>query len=382
MNGAPFSFGGEEDLEPSFDAETEQEFRGTLLRDQRNSTLICAASAIAIWSCFAVFDIVRVLGLPPGDWRLEVAILFISRAIVLGGLVAVAIEVRRGFVRYDRLVVVIYLLLGLAVSLTANMAKTMGTFAVDSAQVAVVMAAFLPIGLRFRQALFLAVAAAVMSIVTTVLVLSPALLRESLQLFLTILVALPLAAMGGYLRERSERKQFLLRKLLATQASIDPLTGLPNRRAFRWRVESGLRHCEREQRPAILAVVDVDHFKLFNDHYGHAGGDVALQKVADVIRHSARRPLDITARVGGEEFCIFLFDVDVTRAKVPLEGILNGVRELALTHDTAPRGIMTVSMGAAVFDGTESLDTLYRRADDALYHSKTTGRDSLYFAEQ
>lgn len=364
----------------SFDRETEREFRVALRVEQRTSTLVCAISGVIIWSAFAMLDLYRAQHLPAGDFRGQINFILAARTIVLVALIGCAVMVWRGARRYENLVLITYILLGLVTSVSANLAKSIGAFAVDSAQIAIVMAAFLPIGLTFRQALSAAIIVTLMSSAATLLILPADLLHESLQFMLTMVVALVLSATGGYLREKAERKQFRLRKLLATQAAIDPLTGLPNRRTFQWRAEGGLRQCMREGRPAVLAIVDVDHFKKYNDRYGHSEGDIALQKVAAAIQAAAKRPLDVTARFGGEEFCVFLYDTDMSRSSVPLGGILTGVKNLRIEQLEAIDGIMTVSVGAAAFDGSETLDTLFRRADEALYKSKEAGRDQLQFS--
>ncbi|MET3925067.1 GGDEF domain-containing protein [Devosia sp. 2618] len=364
----------------TFNRETEVEFRAAVLRDQRQATLVCAVGAFIIWVGFATLDMFRIWYLPPGDWAWQVALLLIGRAVVMAALIGTIFEVWLGRQRYDRLVVVVFVLVGLVASLTANLARSMGAFAVDSAQVAVVMAAFLPIGLRFKQSLTVGLIVTCACVWITLQVLPHSMIQDSAQLILTIIVAFLLAATGGYLREAADRKQFLLRRELAEQASIDILTGLPNRRVFQWHVESALRQCVREKKSAVLAIIDVDNFKQYNDHYGHVEGDAALRKVAQSLRATARRPLDITARVGGEEFCVFLFDTDLARCQAALEQLLVRVRQLSIQHRDSATGVVTISAGATNFDGAEDLAGLYRRADAALYQSKTAGRNQLSFS--
>jgi diguanylate cyclase (GGDEF)-like protein len=130
-----------------------------------------------------------------------------------------------------------------------------------------------------------------------------------------------------------------------------------------------------------LTVIDIDHFKLYNDRYGHVEGDAALELVANAIRSVARRPLDLTSRIGGEEFCLLLYEVDEGQAVSRLEEILAAVTQANVDHFDSPTGKLTVSVGSATFDGSESLDLLYRRADAALYASKANGRNTFSRAE-
>lgn len=162
--------------------------------------------------------------------------------------------------------------------------------------------------------------------------------------------------------------------------NVDGLTGLSNRRYFDEYLEVEWERARREQAPLSLLMVDVDHFKLYNDSYGHVGGDEVLRKVAAVLRHAARRPTDMAARFGGEEFALIM-------PATPLEGIVAqgeifraGVEALMLAHcasTTAPH--VTVSIGAAsvVPQRDAKATLLIQAADAALYQAKRTGRNRV-----
>src|SRR5690606_17910739 len=120
---------------------------------------------------------------------------------------------------------------------------------------------------------------------------------------------------GGYLREHADREQFLLRGMLERFAFYDPLTSLANRRLFEQHMTTVLMHAARQREPVVYGVIDVDFFKQYNDHYGHAAGDIALQRVAGVLAGVAQRPMDMAARVGGEEFVLLLYGIDLDSAK-------------------------------------------------------------------
>jgi diguanylate cyclase (GGDEF)-like protein len=152
-------------------------------------------------------------------------------------------------------------------------------------------------------------------------------------------------------------------------AATDPLTGLPNRR----RLEESLG-----RRPAAVAMIDIDHFKLYNDRYGHQAGDECLRRVAHVIGANVRES-DVVVRYGGEEFAVILDNADEVTALAVAERIRAAVEDLAEPHDAAPRGRVTVSIGVAAGDpatGTAP-DDLLGAADACLYAAKAAGRNGV-----
>jgi diguanylate cyclase (GGDEF)-like protein len=169
-----------------------------------------------------------------------------------------------------------------------------------------------------------------------------------------------------------ERTEFLHK----TASLIDPLTGIANRRAFLEGSEELARRIESDPRPASVLLIDLDHFKLINDNYGHAFGDRVLQifaKTADV--HLG--PLDLVGRLGGEEFAVLLYDADQDRALAVAEEIRIAFSENARQvdgHDVRA----TASVGVAV-SGKGALDVhaLLAQADQALYFAKERGRNRV-----
>ncbi|MDM4765773.1 sensor domain-containing diguanylate cyclase [Pelomonas sp. SE-A7] len=164
------------------------------------------------------------------------------------------------------------------------------------------------------------------------------------------------------------------------QASLhDALTGLPNRRYLDRMLPIEWRRSGRGQQCFSALFIDIDHFKRFNDRYGHAAGDACLRQVAECMRTALQRPGDALIRYGGEEFLCLLPDTDAAGARKVAEGLLDAVRALALRHEDSPTAqIVTLSIGVATgrpLDG--SPEALLREADAALYAAKSSGRDRV-----
>ncbi|MFN8653114.1 MAG: GGDEF domain-containing protein, partial [Gemmatimonadales bacterium] len=165
---------------------------------------------------------------------------------------------------------------------------------------------------------------------------------------------------------------------LRRQSRSDRLTGLPNRSFFDERVQAELSRARRYGEPVSLAMIDIDHFKKFNDTWGHAAGDVALRGVASAILTSVRQS-DLLVRYGGEEFVVLLPGMDRDAAMERVEDMRLTVEQLPLSlprrEDSAR---VTVSIGLAVYgsDGTQAEDLL-DRADARLFEAKATGRNRL-----
>lgn len=162
-------------------------------------------------------------------------------------------------------------------------------------------------------------------------------------------------------------------------SSTDSLTGLLNRRAFMDRLDDELARASRYGRPISALMIDIDHFKQFNEMYGHLGGDVALQNVADTI-HARVREGDIVGRYGGEEFIVALPETSVERAMATAEQLRQAVAAtpLVLEHRT-DNGHVTVSIGVASWpEGGQVLSKLLQRADASLYAAKKAGRDQVH----
>lgn len=185
------------------------------------------------------------------------------------------------------------------------------------------------------------------------------------------------------MRDITEQKD--LQDKLASLAATDALTGLANRRAFDERLADEWARARRDGTQLSLLLIDVDHFKKFNDHYGHLAGDGCLRALGRILSAIARRPADLAARYGGEEFAVLLPDTGPDGCAEVGEGIRQALHDLAMVHaQNPPSRLVTVSVGAATSVPSQASDssTLVAAADRALYAAKDSGRDRLVVSGQ
>ena len=168
-------------------------------------------------------------------------------------------------------------------------------------------------------------------------------------------------------------------KDLLRLSTMDGLTGISNRRMYDDLGKREWRRCERMKKPISLVLVDVDHFKSFNDKYGHQAGDECLKSVAAQVAKIGQRPTDLVARYGGEEFVLVLGETNVDGARWLASRLCQKIAEMNIPNDAASSRHVTVSCGvASVMPNDErSLDVLLKSADRALYRAKAAGRDRV-----
>ena len=186
----------------------------------------------------------------------------------------------------------------------------------------------------------------------------------------------------GTLKNVSWRKQSQIDLKIANEklermALSDGLTGIANRRLFHQTLQAEWLRCARAGQALALLMVDIDHFKLYNDHYGHAGGDQCLRRVAQTLAGCSRRGGDLISRFGGEEFAILLPAADLASACAVAQTCLDAIRRAAIIHAASPVGPwLSVSVGVASVQANAGgpAQSLLERADAALYRAKHLGR--------
>ncbi len=173
-----------------------------------------------------------------------------------------------------------------------------------------------------------------------------------------------------------EFNNFKLTEKLIRSLNLDPLLLIPNRQAFFSSISNKLARKTDDDIGAAILMLDVDHFKLYNDHYGHPAGDRCLQQVVACVQESLREDIDMFGRYGGEEFILFLDQVDEAGAQLVAERILSNIEQLALPHiGSATARYVTISIGIAPWQPGSSLESLCELADQALYQAKRNGRN-------
>ena len=246
-----------------------------------------------------------------------------------------------------------------------------------------IVAVYFVFGLTFRSAIAVNSIAVVGYAILAVSKSMPAV--ELTHYVTTLLFANVICVAGACNLEHARRTAWLEGRRLAETAMQDGLTGIHNRRRFDEHLQRAWAQSIRERKPIALLFADIDHFKAFNDRYGHQAGDEAMKSVAGVLSRFARRPLDLAARYGGEEFAIILFDTRREQAELIGEEIMEAVRQLRIPHSgSGAAKVLTISMGIACVTpaARRSWTGVIQLADQALYAAKDGGRNRAAVLEQ
>ena len=237
---------------------------------------------------------------------------------------------------------------------------------------------FFFLGLQFRAALFCCVVTvSAYALSANHFGLAPDVAARSYVLLLIGVVAYAVAARH---LERSSRQSFLEGHLITELAQRDGLTGTRNRRAFDEHLGQLWQQAIDRKHAIAILLIDIDHFKAYNDCYGHQAGDHTLRRVAQAIQKFARQPPNILARYGGEEFALVLYDADTAKAKDVADQLRRAVNELNIEHrDSKTAQRVTISVGVAAVQATSerSPHGAVQLADQALYEAKVSGRNRV-----
>lgn len=356
-----------------FSAPLEQEYRAYAQRDSAVLKRVSVVFALIVWMAFLLVDV----------WMISAPLLYTLLAIRLG-VAALLIACGRLILlnRHPGLLVPLSLVCIGAVGLGAAAIVAIGhgqnAFFPYEGLLLVCMAAYFLVGLRLVEALSI-----------SFLVLLAYGLFDGLgglpaeRLFNNLLFLVfgnLIGAVGCYLLEFKSREHFLVSQLIRVQADHDSLTGLHNRRSFNRQLARLWRQAQREELELALLLCDVDHFKAYNDHYGHQAGDRALQRVSALLSDSARRPLDMAVRLGGEEFAVLLYGIGADEAHQRGEALRQALQDEQVAHaGSTTAAVLTISVGVACLRPQHgvSLDLLFEHADRALYEAKAFGRNQV-----
>jgi diguanylate cyclase (GGDEF)-like protein len=209
-------------------------------------------------------------------------------------------------------------------------------------------------------------------------------MSELLYMSSILAAATVVGTVASYNWEKMLRMTFAEQKTLNELAQRDGLTRLYNRRIFDDYIERVWRQARREKVSVELIFIDIDHFKVFNDLYGHQAGDDCLRKVAKCIARAAKRPFDFSARYGGEEFVLVLYGPPQDYSRSLPEQLRQDVMNLAIGHEgSTVASVITVSVGVAIADPSSgrSMAGAIQAADEALYEAKQRGRNRVIFKD-
>ncbi|EZH79483.1 diguanylate cyclase [Ectopseudomonas composti] len=356
-----------------FSRALEREYRAHLLEDSFELKRFALIIATVIWLSLAALDMLVVPASHLG-WVLAVRVVVLLILLICAALILQ----RRHIHLLLPLSMTCILALGVGASLIVGIAHQVEPNYPYEGLLLVSMAAYFLVGLRLSEAL----GCSLVVMLTYVLadlsagLATPRLINNVLFLSFGNLTG----AVGCYLLEYKSREHFLISRLMRLLAYHDSLTGLHNRRSFNRQFERLWRQAQRDGKSLALLLCDIDHFKAYNDCYGHQAGDVALQRIGALIEQSARRPLDMGVRLGGEEFALLLFDIGADEARQRAEVLRQSLEEAAIAHrgsDSA--AVLTMSIGVAwLSPGSQpDLSQLYEQADRALYEAKAFGRNKV-----
>lgn len=356
-----------------FSQALEREYRASILEESFELKRIALSVAAVIWLALTVFDMAVV---PASHVSWVIAIRVLALAVLL--VCAFFIVQRRYRHLWLPLSMTCILVLGVGAAMIVGVAHRADPDYPYEGLMLVSMAAYFLVGLRLSEAVICSLVVLLAYVLAELAagLPVPKLLNNVLLLTFGNLIG----GVGCYLLEHKSREYFLVSRLMRLLAYHDSLTGLHNRRSFNRQFERLWRQAQREGKSLALLLCDIDHFKAYNDSYGHQAGDVALQHVGALIQQAARRPLDMGVRLGGEEFALLLFDIAADEAVRRAEALRQALEQAGISHRESASGkVLTMSVGVAWLspDSQPPLSQLYEQADRALYQAKASGRNQV-----
>ncbi|VXC61757.1 Diguanylate cyclase [Pseudomonas sp. 8Z] len=356
----------------SFCGALESEYRAYLIEDRFEIKRIALIVAVLIWSAFAVLDVL-LMGAPQLGWILAIRLVVLALVLVFGRLILQRLYPRL----LQTLSMACIVAIGLGAALIVAVAHVHDPSYPYEGLLLISIAAYFLIGLRLSEAIICSLIILLVYIALECWAGLP--LSRLVNNVMFLLFGNLLGAVGCYLLEYKSREHFLVSNLMRLLADRDSLTGLHNRRSFNRQLERLWRQAQGHDESLALLLCDADHFKLYNDRYGHQAGDLALQQIARLLERVAQRPLDCAVRLGGEEFAVLLFDTPLEQARQVAESIREAMVALALPHEATATAVLTLSLGVAVMQPREGdeFSQLYIQADRALYEAKAGGRNRV-----
>lgn len=359
-----------------FVPELEREFRRYLSRQARLAQQLGACLLILVVSGYLYVEH-QLFGHHDPEWLRELTVLRLLQIVPGLAILVLTLFYRRARIIANRMFPAFLVLIGvIAARIDMQYEITQPELAFRYGAGLLIVSSFFFLGITFWRALASAMAIILFDVLIAVVVLSSSELLVhwiSVSYYLLLLV---LGAISRYVHEYSQREQFLTRKLLGWVATHDAMTGLANRRSFDAALPQTLLQARRERKPLALLLLDLDNFKDYNDSLGHPAGDALIREFGMLLGCFSRRPLDLAARVGGEEFALLLLDCDAQSAQTIAGQILQTLQARALPHPASVHAAhVTSSIGVAVLQPGQTAEQLYHAADAALYEAKQAGKN-------
>lgn len=231
---------------------------------------------------------------------------------------------------------------------------------------------FMVSGLRFIHAFNTAMIIFIIAIVSSVYIYPKSSLEELLMHIFWMLASLSFGFMGAYLYQDSQKKVFLQQIELEKMVVTDRLTGLYNRKMCDDTIAKEIKKTKRSKYSFGIIIIDIDYFKNINDTYGHSIGDKVLVEMADILKNNTRLT-DVLIRWGGEEFIVICMDVN----KKGIESIAENIRQKVEQSNFHKTDRLTISAGATISREDDDINSIIKRADEALYRMKKDGRNKI-----